>query len=327
MIFASRNDPKSRDGELLLVHPNRREAIPATSVAPNLLWALEHWADCKLAFENLNRDFRSGRLTGERIDWARLESALPRTFLFADGSAFINHIKLVRRARGAELPPTLESLPLMYQAESARFLRPQEGIPQLDFSHGTDFEAEVGVITDFVPMGCDPKEALQRIRLIVLINDVSLRGLIPGELAQGFGFFQSKPAKALSPLALTPDELGEFWQGGRLHLPLCVDLNSQLFGRPNAREMHFHFGELIAHAAKTRDLQPGTLVGSGTVSNADSGVGSGCLAELRTLETLREGQPRTPFLKNQDLVEIWMQTPSGDDLFGRISQRVEAKKL
>ncbi|MEI7972742.1 MAG: fumarylacetoacetate hydrolase family protein [Bdellovibrio sp.] len=200
-------------------------------------------------------------------------------------------------------------------------------MPQLDFAHGTDFEAEVGVITDFVPMGCNSSEALLRIRLIVLINDVSLRGLIPGELAQGFGFFQSKPAKALSPLALTPDELGEFWQGGRLHLPLCVDLNSQLFGRPNAREMHFHFGELIAHAAKTRDLQPGTLIGSGTVSNEDSEVGSGCLVELRTLETLREGQPRSPFLKNQDLVEIWMQTPRGQDLFGRISQRVEAKKL
>ena len=324
MIFASRSST-SKDGELWLIHPDRREGVSLRDLAPSLLHALENWKALSPKFAEKNSQLRAGQLKTEKVDWDQFESALPRTFLFADGSAFINHIKLVRKARNAELPATLETVPLMYQAESARFLRPTEPIAQLDFAHGTDFEAEVGVITDFVPMGVSATEALNCIRLLVLINDVSLRGLIPAELAQGFGFFQSKPAKALSPMALTLDEVGSAWRDGRVHLPLSVNLNQKTFGRPNAREMHFHFGQLIAHAARTRDLQPGTLIGSGTVSNADSAVGCGCLAEVRTLETLQDGKPKTPFMKAGDRVEIWMEDAQGKDLFGRIDQVVVAR--
>jgi fumarylacetoacetate (FAA) hydrolase len=213
----------------------------------------------------------------------------------------------------------------MYQAESGQFLASTENIPQIDFTHGTDFEAEVGVITDFVPMGITPSEALKHVKLIVLINDVSLRGLIPGELAQGFGFFQSKPAKALSPIALTPEELGGEWIAGKVHLPLNVKLNNSFFGKPNAKEMHFHFGDLISHAAKTRNLAAGTLIGSGTVSNEDTAMGCGCLAEKRMLEQIEFGQPKTSFLKVGDRVEIWMENNSGQNLFGSINQIVTQK--
>jgi len=220
------------------------------------------------------------------------------------------------------LPETLLTVPLMYQAESGRFLNPTEDIPQVDFSHGTDFEAEVGVIVDHVPMGITPDEALKHIKLTVLINDVSLRGLIPEELAQGFGFFQSKPNKTLSPIAITIDELGDSWQAGRICLPLHVKYNNQFFGKANAKEMHFHFGQLIAHAARTRDLAAGTLIGSGTVANEDSTVGSSCLAEKRTLEQINEGQIKTPFMKIGDTVEIEMLSARGESLYGKISQKV-----
>jgi fumarylacetoacetate (FAA) hydrolase len=210
----------------------------------------------------------------------------------------------------------------MYQAESGKFLAPTEDIPQRDFNHGTDFEAEVGVITDYVPMGVSAEEALKHIRLVVLINDVSLRGLIPEELAQGFGFFQSKPAKALSPVAVTLDELGDNWKDGRVHLPLLVRYNSENFGRANAAEMHFHFGQLIAHAAKTRDLAAGSLIGSGTVSNEDSTVGSSCLAEKRMLEQINSGKINTPFMKENDTIEIEMKNQEGSSIFGRIFQKV-----
>jgi fumarylacetoacetate (FAA) hydrolase len=211
----------------------------------------------------------------------------------------------------------------MYQAESGRFLSPTEDIPQRDFAHGTDFEAEVGVVLDHVPMGVSPEEALNHIKLILLINDVSLRGLIPEELAQGFGFFQSKPNKSLSPLALTPDELGDSWRDGRLHLPLHVKYNGEFFGKANAGEMHFHFGELIAHAARTRDLAAGTIIGSGTVSNEDASMGSSCLAEKRMLEQINSGEIRTPFMKVGDTVEIEMTDKNGISLFGRIRQKVK----
>ncbi len=243
--------------------------------------------------------------------------------MFADGSAFIHHIKLVRQARKAALPETLLTVPLMYQAESGRFLSPTENIPQIDFSHGTDFEAEVGVIVDFVPKGTSATEALKHIKLIVLINDVTLRGLIPDELANGFGFFQSKPNKALSPLALTPDELGEAWKNGRVELPLLVNYNNQFFGSANGKEMHFHSGQLIAHAAKTRDLAAGSLIGSGTVSNEDRSKGSSCLVEKRTLEQIDHNEIKTPYMKSGDTIEIKMQDHQGRDLFGRIFQKVQ----
>ena len=317
---------KNRDGELCVLSSDLKQAVKATHVAASLREALEDAARAFPQLSKLAEDLKNGRAEGAfPVKWEQFHSALPRTWLFADGSAFIHHIKLVRKARNAALPETLTTVPLMYQAESGHFLASDEAIPQIDFAHGTDFEAEVGVITDHVPMGTPPAEALKKIRLIVLINDVSLRGLIPGELAQGFGFFQSKPAKALSPVALTPDELGSAWREGRVHLPIRVKLNNQVFGEPNAGEMHFHFGDLIAHAAKTRDLMPGTLVGSGTVSNENAALGSGCLAEKRTLEQIEKGVPATPFMKAGDHVEISMQDANGKDLFGKISQTVVAK--
>lgn len=319
---------KSRDGILCVLNSEMTEAVKVESIALSLREAMENWStvepQLKKVYENLQQKKQSDTF---KVKWSDFHSALPRTWLFADGSAFIHHIRLVRKARNAAPPETLMTVPLMYQAESSHFLASDESIPQVDFSHGTDFEAEVGVITDFVPMGTSPEQALTKIKLIVLINDVSLRGLIPGELAQGFGFFQSKPAKSLSPVAVTPEELGSAWRDGRVHLPIRVSLNGEKFGEPNAGEMHFHFGQLIAHAAKTRDLMPGTLIGSGTVSNENAALGSGCLAEKRTLEQLEKGQPVTPFMKVGDRIEISMQDQSGKDLFGKISQTVIKKTI
>jgi fumarylacetoacetate (FAA) hydrolase len=328
MKLASLVNKNNNDGELVVVSQDHSRAVSAKMICPSLREAVEHWSQVKLALEGLSQKLNQGRCDDSfKFDPADCESCLPRTWLFADGSAFIHHIKLVRKARNAPLPETLTTVPLMYQAESARFLAPTEDIPQIDFAHGTDFEAEVGVITDFVPMGTSAQDALDHIVLVTLINDVSLRGLIPAELAAGFGFFQSKPAKALAPLAVTPDELGGAWRDGRVHLPLNVKLNGEFFGKPHAGAMHFHFGELIAHAAKTRDLQAGTLIGSGTVSNEDSALGSGCLAEKRTLEQIATGTPVTPFMRTGDKVEIWMENAAGVDLFGRICQRVMQRTL
>ncbi len=313
----------SRDGELCVISRDLKKAVKVGAMAPSLREALENWSQVSAHLEKLSQDLNQGKAADAfEVKPEQFHSALPRTWLFADGSAFIHHIKLVRKARNAELPETLMTVPLMYQAEAGHFLAPTDNIPQRDFSHGTDFEAEVGVIVDEVPMGTTPEEALKKIRLVVLINDVSLRGLIPAELAQGFGFFQSKPAKALSPFALTIDELGEAWKEGRVHLPLHVRLNNEFFGKANAGEMHFHFGQLIAHAAKTRNLVAGTLIGSGTVANEDSTVGSSCLAEKRTLEQIQTGAAKTPFMKVGDSVEIWMENAQGQDLFGHIQQKV-----
>lgn len=313
----------SRDGELCVIRADHRQAVRASGIASSLREALENWSRVAPELQKLSDQLQQGQAAQAfAVKPEDFHSALPRTWLFADGSAFIHHIKLVRKARNAALPETLLTVPLMYQAESGQFLAPTEDIPQRDFSHGTDFEAEVGVIVDEVPMGISAEEALQKIRLVVLINDVSLRGLIPAELAQGFGFFQSKPAKALSPFAITPEELGPAWQEGRVHLPLQVRYNGQFFGKANAGEMHFHFGELIAHAAKTRNLVAGTLIGSGTVANEDPTVGSSCLAEKRTLEQIQTGAPVTPFMKAGDTIEIWMENSEGQDLFGHIHQKV-----
>ncbi|MBL7670450.1 MAG: fumarylacetoacetate hydrolase family protein [Bdellovibrionaceae bacterium] len=327
MKLGSLKSKTSIDGELVLVSHDLKKMAKAGDIAPNLLVALERWDQVLPALKKRDQELNQG-IFSEALpyDEKEMAAALPRTWLFADGSAFIHHIKLVRLARKAALPETLLTVPLMYQAESARFLDPLEDIPQRDFAHGSDFEAEVGVITDFVPMGTSAQEALQKIRLIILINDVSLRGLIPEELAQGFGFFQSKPASSLSPIAVTPDELGEAWRDGRVHLPLNVKYKGEFFGRANAGEMHFHFGELIAHAAKTRSLVAGTLIGSGTVANSlvseDPSIGSSCLAEKRTLEQLGQGKISTPFMKVGDTVEIWMNDLDGASIFGRIYQQV-----
>ncbi|MBY0554478.1 fumarylacetoacetate hydrolase family protein [bacterium] len=325
MKLASLKSTKSLDGELVVMAKDLKSFARVHHIAPSLREAVENWktteAPLKEVYEKLNSKQLSGAepVTDEKI----FHSVLPRTWLFADGSAFIHHIKLVRQARKAALPETLLTVPLMYQAESGRFLAPTEDIPQRDFSHGTDFEAEVGVIVDHVPMGVTPEQALSHIKLLVLINDVSLRGLIPEELASGFGFFQSKPTKALSPAAVTLDELGEYWKNGRVCLPLDVRYNSEFFGKANAQEMHFHFGQLIAHAAKTRDLAAGSLIGSGTVSNEDASQGSSCLAEKRMIEQINSGEIKTPFMKENDTIEIEMKHPNGDSIFGRIFQRVK----
>jgi fumarylacetoacetate (FAA) hydrolase len=259
---------------------------------------------------------------------------LPRAYQWADGSAYVNHVELVRKARGAEMPASFWTDPLMYQGGSDGFLGPRDPIPLADEAWGCDFEAEVAVIVDDVPQGVSAAAARQHIKLVVLVNDVSLRGLVPGELAKGFGFFQSKPASALSPLALTPDELGAAWDGAKLSLPIEVWRNGEPFGRPNAGlDMTFDFGQLIAHAARTRSLCAGSIVGSGTVSNkegdgpgrpvAEGGAGYACIAEQRTVETLLHGQPKTPFLKVGEEVRIEMRDQAGRSLFGAIAQRVE----
>lgn len=328
MKLASLRGPRSVDGELVVVSKDMKTYARATHICPTLREALENWQHVGPALESFSEKLNAGFVDDVHFyNETEMESALPRTWLFADGSAFIHHIRLVRKARNAEPPATLMTTPLMYQGESGAFLRPLDPIPQRDFAHGTDFEAEVGVITDFVPMGVSPEEAMKHIQLLVLINDVSLRGLIPEELAQGFGFFQSKPSSALSPIAITPNELGSAWKEGRVHLPLHVKFNGEFFGKANAGQMHFHFGQLIAHAAKTRNLPAGSIIGSGTVSNEDPTMGSSCLAEKRTLEQLQEGAPKTPFMKEGDTVEIFMEDEKGQSLFGRIYQKVVQQKV
>jgi fumarylacetoacetate (FAA) hydrolase len=267
----------------------------------------------------------NGRVT-QAFDFkvADLAAALPRAPQFVDGSAYLAHVERVRKARGAEMPPSFQHDPLMYQAVSDGFLSPTEPIRVADEAWGIDFESEVGVVVDDVPAGVTPAEAAKHIRLVLLINDVSLRNLIPEELAKGFGFLQSKPRSALSPVAVTPDELGDAWKDGKLHLPLVTHLNGKLFGEPNAGvDMQFSFPQLIAHAAKTRPLAAGSIVGSGTIANQDESKGSSCLAEKRVLEIIKEGKPKTPFLKFGDTVRIEMFDKNGASIFGVIEQVVE----
>ncbi len=316
-----------RDGELIVVSKDNQRAVKASHVAPSLREAIENWSECKPKLEEIYNSLNDGKAEGAfPVDATNLHSPLPRAFQWADGSAFIHHIRLVRMARNAPLPETLETVPLMYQGGSDSFLAPLEDIPQIDFAHGTDFEGEVGVVLDDVPMGVSPEEALEKIILFVIINDVSLRGLIPEELAQGFGFFQSKPSSAFAPFAVTKDELNGSYQSGRIHLPLHVTYNGEFFGKANAGEMHFHFGQLIAHAARTRPLAAGTIIGSGTVSNENPEAGSSCLAEKRMLEKINEGAIKTPFMKVGDTIKMEMFDSHGRNIFGTIEQKVAAYK-
>lgn len=324
MKLGTLKSTKSLDGELCVISKDLKKAVKATHLALSVREALEKWSDIKAELEALYSELNQGQCEGSfDFEEEKFHSALPRTWLFADGSAFVYHVKLVRMARKAPLPETLFTVPLMYQGECGQFLASTQNIPQRDFAHGTDFEGEVGVVTDFVPMGVTPDEALKYIRLIVIINDVSLRGLIPEELASGFGFFQSKPASALAPVAVTPDELGAAWKEGRVHLNLDVKYNGEFFGNANAGSMHFHFGQLIAHAAKTRNLAAGSIIGSGTVSNEDHSRGSSCLAEKRMIEQIENGEIKTPFMKVGDTIEIQMRNEKGESIFGRIFQKVE----
>lgn len=329
MIFATRKVDGKLDGELLLVHPNREQAIDVSCVCSSLRELLENWDRYVTELEEINRQIRKGirltRFNVLKLSEVTLMACMPRTWLFADGSAFIHHIKLVRKARNAELPPTLLTVPLVYQGESGSFLAPTEEIPQISESHGTDFEGEVGVFVDRVPMGVKPDQASRHIKLVTLINDVSLRGLIPQELSQGFGFFVSKPQKALAPFAVTLDELGSHWRDDRLHLNLDVTLNGQFFGCANAGEMHFSFAQLIAHVAQTRPLAAGSLIGSGTVSNDNPKVGSSCIVERRMIEQIETGQASFPYLKPGDVVTMEMRDPeNGISIFGKIQQVVKS---
>lgn len=314
---------KSRDGELIVVSQDNTMAVRAADVAPSLREAVESWAVSKPKLEAIYKDLNSGkRADAFQIDLSALHSAFPRSFQWIDGSAFLHHVKLVRMARKAEMPPSLYQVPLMYQGGSDDFLTPTEDIPQIDFAHGTDFEAEVAVVLNDVPMGVSAEDALKHIVLFLIVNDVSLRGLIPEELAAGFGFFQSKPSSAFSPFAVTEDELSGAWKDGRIHLPLNVEYNGKFFGKASAGQMHFHFGQLIAHAARTRNLKAGTIIGSGTVANEDPTVGSSCLAEKRMIETINEGSPKTPFMKVGDTIKVEMMDSSGRNIFGTIFQKV-----
>ncbi len=317
----------SRDGDLVVVSRDGRRGILATHIASSLREAVESWRDSSGKLQKLYDALNTGEVSGAfAVDENHFHSPMPRSFQWADGSAFIHHIKLVRLARKAPLPETLTTVPLMYQGGSDDFLAPRAPIPQVDFAHGTDFEGEVAVITGDVPLGVSPEQALEHILLFVIVNDISLRGLIPEELAAGFGFFQSKPSSAFAPFAVTADELGEAYRDGRVNLPLLVKYNGESFGTANAGAMHFHFGQLIAHAARTRNLQAGTIIGSGTVSNEDPARGSSCLAEKRMIEQIKDGVITTPFMKVGDRIRIEMKDLSGRDLFGAIDQVVVPSK-
>ncbi|WP_323992158.1 fumarylacetoacetate hydrolase family protein [Aeromonas dhakensis] len=323
MKLATLNNGK-RDGALVVVSRDLSRAVRVPHLAATLQAALDEWAELAPKLTVVYQQLNDGACADAfPFDETACLSPLPRAYQWADGSAYVNHVELVRKARGAEMPESFWHDPLMYQGGSDSFLPPRGAIPMGSEEWGIDFESEIAVITDDVPMGISPQAAASHIKLLMLVNDVSLRNLIPGELAKGFGFFQSKPSSSFSPLAITPDELGDDWRDGKVHLPLETHLNGALFGAPDAGvDMTFNFYELIAHAAKTRPLGAGCIIGSGTVSNYDRSRGSSCLAELRMLEIIESGQATTPFLRFGDTVSIAMQDRNGMSLFGTILQRV-----
>ncbi len=312
----------TRDGRLIVVAEHLQQAARSPDKWPTLQAALDDWANAEVELRRLSEQVNAARAVGMfMLDETQLMAPLPRAYQWVDGSAYLHHVELVRKARGAEMPPSFLHDPLMYQGVSDHMLGPRDPVEVASEEYGIDLEAEVAVITDDVPMGVNAEDALRYIRLVVLVNDVSLRNLIPAELAKGFGFLHSKPASGFSPVAVTPDALGEAWKDGKLHLPLISHINGKEIGRPNAGEdMQFHFGQLIAHAAKTRHLTAGTIVGSGTVSNRREDSGSSCLAEERMLEIIADGQPKTPFMSFGDVVRVEMLDAGGESIFGAIEQ-------
>ncbi len=317
----------SRDGALLVVSRDLSKWVSAQAIAPTLQAALDAWPKVEAPLRALAEQLETGSVGGEPFEVNKLHAPLPRAYEWVDGSAFLNHVLLVRKARKAEPPATLKTDPLVYQGGSGDLLPPTGDIVIRDEAWGCDFESEVAVVLGDVPMGVSANDAGQYVRLVMLANDVSLRNLIPDELAKNFGFFQSKPATAFSPVACTPDELGEAWSGGRLHLRVKTTLNGETVGDTDAGpEMHFSFHELIAHLTKTRRFTAGTIVGSGTVSNADRARGISCLAERRMIETIDGGAPKTAFMKDGDRVTIEARGPGGDNVFGTIDQRVRLQK-
>lgn len=319
MKLATLNN-NTRDGELLVGSTDLKHVKSAKHIAPTLQHAFDNWNEVKPELEELYKEVNQG---GENCDVERLHSPLPRAYAWADGSAYVNHVELVRKARGAEMPESFWHDPLMYQGGSDSFLAPTEDIQMADEAWGIDFEGEVAVITSDVPMGISADEAEPYILGLMLVNDVSLRNLIPGELAKGFGFFQSKPSSSFSPFFVTPDELRDKWKEGRVHLPLSCCLNNTVFGEPEAGvDMVFNFYQLIAHAAKSRPLAAGTIIGSGTVSNKDRSKGSACIAEKRMLEIIESGEAKTGFMKFGDCIRIEMYNEDGNSIFGAIDQKV-----
>ena len=324
----------ARDGRLVVVSRDLTRYTDAARIAPTLQAALDNWDSCAPKLESLAEQVEIGSVPTARFHEHDCESPLPRAYQWADGSAYINHVELVRAARGAQVPESFYSAPLMYQGMSDGFLGPRDAIPLGDVAWGCDMEGEIAVITDDVPMGTSPEDAAGHIKLVMLCNDVSLRGLIAGELAKGFGFFQSKPASAFSPVAVTPDELQHHWRDGAVHLPLRVDLNGEPFGRALAGEdLTFNLPTLVAHAAKTRALSAGSIIGSGTVSNKgedggpgktidQGGRGYSCIAEIRMIQQLLNGAPETPFMKPGDTVRIEIMDEAGHSVFGAIEQEV-----
>jgi fumarylacetoacetate (FAA) hydrolase len=314
----------TRDGRLLVVSPDGTHGAPAPAPWTTLQRALDEWDAAEPALRGLAGALAAGAVTGEPLDAARLGAPLPRAYEWIDGSAYLNHVRLVRKARNAEPPPTLETDPLIYQGGSGDLLGPRDAIRLADEAWGCDFESEVCVILGDTPQGTRAADALAHVRLVLIANDVSLRNLIPPELAKGFGFFQSKPATAFSPVAVTPDELGDAWRDGRLHARVRSTHNGALVGDcDSGPEMHFSFAQLVEHIAKTRRYCAGTILGSGTVSNEDRARGISCLAERRMIETIDHGAPRTPFMKHGDTIEIEAVLPDGRSPFGVIRQRVE----
>jgi fumarylacetoacetate (FAA) hydrolase len=324
----------SRDGKLVIVNQDLTRCTEATHIAPTLQAALDNWHKVSPKLEVLAESLSHDAVPSLRFHEHDAMSPLPRAYQWVDGSAYVNHVELVRQARNAEMPASFWTDPLMYQGGSDSFLAPRDAIRMNDEAWGIDMEGEVAVVVGDVPMGASVDQARDAIRLVMLVNDVSLRGLIPAELAKGFGFLQSKPSSAFSPVAVTPDALGDAWDGGKLNLPLRVDYNGEAFGRAQAGiDMTFDFPQLIAHAAKTRPLSAGTIIGSGTVSNkldggpgkpvSEGGAGYSCIAEIRMIETINQGQPQTPFMKFGDTVRIEMLDGEGHSVFGAIEQTVE----
>lgn len=336
MKLGSLKSSGSRDGQLCVVSRDLKRAVKIAdldrsefgAIPGTLRESLESWNATKPLLEKVANGLETGKFEKTfDVDQSKFHSPLPRAFQWADGSAFLHHVKLVRMARKAEMPPSFYHDPLIYQGGSDDFLAPNDTIPQIDFVHGTDFEGEVAVVTTDVPMGVSPEQALSKIALLMIVNDVSLRGLIPEELAKGFGFFQSKPQSAFAPFAVTPDELGADWKDGRIHLPLLVNFNGKFFGKANAGEMHFHFGQLIAHVARTRTIAAGSIIGSGTVSNENPEMGSSCLAEKRMIEQIATGAASTSFMKVGDRIQIEMKDRNGNSIFGLIDQTVKAAEV
>jgi len=313
-----------RDGTLIVVNRALTRAVRATGVAPTLQRALDDWAVAEPKLQALAAQLEADKAPEAfAVDTTAFAAPLPRAYQWADGSAYVVHVELVRKARGVEMPPSFWTDPLMYQGGSDSFTGPNDAIEMADEAWGIDFEGEIGVIVDDVPMGVSAQAARKHIKLVTILNDVSLRNLIVTELAKGFGFFHGKPATAFAPVAVTPDELGDAWDGGKLNLPLISTLNGKEFGHPNAAtDLTFDFGQLIAHAARTRHLEAGTVVGSGTVANRDAAAGCSCIAERRVRETIDGGKPVTPFMSFGDRIRIEMFDRGGKSIFGAIDQKV-----